>query len=65
MGTTRKNAKGFPIWLIQLKERNRGLVWNSTLAEVVGYMLCMLWQDNNAVLIMTTAYTPIETIETL
>jgi Transposase IS4 len=26
MGTTRKNAQGFPKWLIQLKEHNRGLI---------------------------------------
>ena len=55
-GTTRKNALGFPQWLIKLKEYNRGLVWNSTLAQVEGYTLCFLWQDNNAVLGMTTAF---------
>ena len=55
-GTTRKNALGIPQWLIKLKENNRGLVWNSTLAQVEGYTLCFLWQDNNAVLGMTTAF---------
>jgi len=55
-GTTRKNALGIPQWLIKLKEHNRGLVWNSTLAQIEGYTLCFLWQDNNAVLGMTTAF---------
>jgi Transposase IS4 len=35
------------------------------LAEVVGSTLCMLWQGINAVLIVTTAYSPNDTIETL
>jgi len=64
-GTTRKNASGIPSWLIELKEKNRSLVWNSTLAETVGYSLCFLWQDNNAVLGITTAYSLKETIEKL
>ena len=55
-GTTRKNAQGVPDWLIKLKQHNRGLVWNSTLAEVVDSTLCFLWQDNNAVLGLTTAH---------
>ena len=55
-GTTRKNAQGIPEWLLKLKEHNRGLVWNSMLAEVVDSTLCFLWQDNNAVLGLTTAH---------
>jgi Transposase IS4 len=65
IGITRKNAISFPKWLIQLKEYNRGLVQNSTLATVVDSTLCMLWQDNNAVLVMTTAFRPTDTIEKL
>jgi Transposase IS4 len=42
ISTTRKNAPGFPDWLIKLKEHNQGLVWNSTLAKINGYMLCFL-----------------------
>ena len=42
IGTTCKNALGFPSWLIKLKEHNQGLVWNSTLAEINGYTLCFL-----------------------
>jgi Transposase IS4 len=56
MGTTRKNATGIPTCLIDLKQHNRGLVWNSMLAEIVNLTLCFLWQDNNAVLGITTAY---------
>jgi hypothetical protein len=41
-GTTRKNAQGIPDWLIKLKQHNRGLVWNSTFAEVVDSTLCFL-----------------------
>jgi len=65
MGTTRKNAQGVPPWLVEMKNNNHGLVWNSTLGEVVGYTLCFLWQDNNAVLGITTAYRLNETVECL
>ena len=56
MGTTRKNAKGIPQQLITLKEYNRALVWNSCIGIIVNLVLCFLWQDNNAVLGVTTAY---------
>jgi Transposase IS4 len=55
-GTTRKNAQGIPEWLLKMKEHNRGLVWNSMLAQIVDSTLCFLWQDNNAVLGLTTAH---------
>jgi Transposase IS4 len=42
IGTTRKNAQGVSIWLIEMKNNNRGLVWNSTLAEIISYTLCFL-----------------------
>jgi hypothetical protein len=45
-----------PQTLINLKERNRGLIWNSTVAEIVNKVLCFLWQDNNTVLGITTAF---------
>lgn len=65
-GTTLKNAQGVPQWLIELKKHNQSLVWNSALAEVVESTLCFLWQDNNAVLGLTTAYRlKNETIERL
>ena len=56
MGTTRKNAKGIPQQLLDLKQYNRALVWNSCIGLVVCSVLCFLWQDNNAVLGITTAY---------
>ena len=56
MGTTRKNAKGIPQQLLDLKQHNRVLVWNSCIGLVVCSVLCFLWQDNNAVLGITTAY---------
>jgi hypothetical protein len=66
MGITRKNAQGVPPWLVEMKKNNRGLIWNSILGEVVGYTLCFLWQDNNAVLGITTAFClKNETIERL
>jgi hypothetical protein len=49
-GTTRKNTKGTPQWLLTLKEKNKELVWNSALGEVVEGVLIFLWQDNNAVI---------------
>jgi hypothetical protein len=55
-GTTRKNAAGVPEWLIELKNQNRMLIWDSAFAEVVGKALCFLWQDNNAVLGITTGF---------
>ena len=56
MGITRKNAKGIPQALINLKQHNRALIWNSCIGIVINSVLCFLWQDNNAVLGITTAY---------
>jgi hypothetical protein len=55
-GTARKNARGLPDELIELKKQNRALLWDSTVAKVVCGVLCFLWQDNNAVLGMSTAH---------
>jgi hypothetical protein len=62
MGTTRKNAQGMSPRLITMKKQNRGLVWNSGSGEVIENVLQFLWQDNNTVLAMTTAYSLDETI---
>jgi hypothetical protein len=35
--TTRKNIKGTPSWLLKLKEKNKELVWNFALGEVINY----------------------------
>ena len=56
MGTTRKNATGVPEAITKAKEENRLLVWNSIIAVVVDFCLCFVWQDNNAVISITTAY---------
>jgi hypothetical protein len=42
IGTICKNAQGIPEWLIKLKQHNQGLVWNSTLAEIVDSTLYFL-----------------------
>jgi hypothetical protein len=61
-GTTRKNALGFPMWLVKLKEqgksRGKAMEWGAMRAEVVEGVLCFAWQDNNTVLGITTAYSP-------
>jgi hypothetical protein len=62
MGTTRKNAHGMSPRLVAMKNQNRGLVWNSISGEVVENVLQFLWQDNNTVLAMTTAYSLDQTI---
>jgi hypothetical protein len=41
-GTTRKNAQEIPDWLIKLKQHNRGLIWNLTLAQIVDSTLYFL-----------------------
>jgi hypothetical protein len=55
-GTTRKNAVGFPPDLVKIKEHNRLYLWDSYVARVINNMLCFVWQDNNTVLGLTTAY---------
>jgi hypothetical protein len=42
-GITRKNTKGTPQWLLKLKEKNKELVWNSALGEVIDGVLIFLW----------------------
>ena len=60
MGTTRKNAAGIPDALLEVKntekKSRKQLVWNSVMAVIVSFCLCFLWQDNNAVIAITTAH---------
>jgi hypothetical protein len=60
MGTTRKNATGIPSELLEVKNADKTdhkqLLWNSTIARIVGECLVFLWQDNNAVIAITTAH---------
>ena len=56
-GTTWKNAKGVSKSLLAAKDNdNKLLVWNSVLAVILEFCLCFLWQDNNAVIVITTAH---------
>ena len=56
LGTTRKNTEGFPRVLIDAKNHNRLLQWGEHVSIQVGKALCFLWQDNNAVLGVTTTF---------
>jgi hypothetical protein len=65
-GIIRINSKGLPVWFLELKQKNREMIYNSALDKVIGGrteqecqagdlpkepdMLCFLWQDNNAVI---------------
>ena len=63
MGTTRPNALGFPLSLTQLKKAKKPLLNWGQLEEVITEGVgCFLWQDNNRVLAITTAYNPQDTI---
>ena len=56
-GTTRKNAEGVPKSLLAAKDDDsKLLVWNSVIAVILEFCLCFLWQDNNAVIVITTAH---------
>jgi hypothetical protein len=55
-GITRKNAAGFLPDLIRIKNHNRLYLWDSCVAHVVENVLYFMWQDNNAVLGLTTAH---------
>jgi hypothetical protein len=63
LGTTRKNAKGIPRPLLLAKDANQSLVWNSIITIQVGWALTFIWQDNNAVLGITTVFTIEERVE--
>ena len=43
-------------WKPKKGDQKPKLVWNSTIAEIDGYALVFIWQDNNTVLIITTAH---------
>jgi hypothetical protein len=50
-----------PRRLVELKKQNQTMIWNSASAEIVDDTECFVWQDNNVVLGMTTAYSIKET----
>jgi hypothetical protein len=65
MGITRKNAIEIPRRLVQLKKQNQTMIWNSASTEIIDDTECFVWQDNNAVFRMTTAYSITQTIPRL
>jgi hypothetical protein len=57
MGTTRATASGLPLGLSQLKQAKTSLVWGHLETAIANREVqCFLWQDNNRVLDITTAY---------
>jgi hypothetical protein len=77
-GTTRKNSKGIPQWMLELKQKNREFIWDSALGKVCGGrkpsqckegmdpkdpdVLVFLWQDNNSVIGKTPGSAPVSFI---
>ena len=54
-GTTRVDAQGFPPCLkIEKSEAKKVLPWGHLSGAVVENTCCLVWQDNNSVLFMTT-----------
>ena len=62
MGTTRATASGFPKELAQLKKSKEPLEWGYLKTAIVDRAQCFLWQDNNRVLGITTAYNLEDTV---
>ena len=56
LGTTRKKGDSFPSELRDAKDHNRLLQWGEDISIQVGNALCFLWQDNNAVIGITTSF---------
>jgi Transposase IS4 len=54
IGTTRKNARGIPKELLDMKEKKH--LWGSSYPMVVGEVLVTLWQDNAPLVFITTAH---------
>src|SRR5436190_18820724 len=65
-GTTRPTSKDFPSQLQQLrKDSSSSIPWGKTYAMVVDNVLCLVWQDNNLVLALSTVHYPTNVIERL
>jgi len=62
MGTTRATASGFPKELAQLKQIKKPLEWGYLETAITNGAQCFLWQDNNCVLGITTAYNLRDTV---
>ena len=50
MGTTRANASGLPLSLVQLKQAKESLKWGHLETATAEQAVCFLWQDNARVL---------------
>jgi hypothetical protein len=42
-GITRKNSKNIPKWLLDLKQKNKDLIWNSAVGIIIEGVLIFLW----------------------
>jgi hypothetical protein len=57
-GTIRKNSKGIPQWILNLKQKNREFVWNSAISSVCGgrklseYKEDELFRDSNILIFL-------------
>ena len=56
MGITQKNATDVLKWFIKFKNQNQMLIWDSAFTKMIEKALCFLWQNNNAVLGITTDF---------
>jgi hypothetical protein len=56
-GTTRKQG-GIPSQLIELKDNIKAIPWGSLYATEAQGVLCVAWQDNNIVLLLSTIHSP-------
>src|SRR6266487_7194993 len=62
MGTTRVKASGLPLIIKQLKHAKEPLKWGYLKTVTVDNILYFLWQNNNQVLGITTAYNLTDTV---
>jgi hypothetical protein len=62
MGTTRVKALGLPLIIRQLKYAKEPLKWEYLKTVTVDNILYFLWQDNNQVMGITTAYNLTDTV---
>jgi hypothetical protein len=56
-GTTRKSS-GIPSYLAELKDHIKSIPWGKLYASEAEGVLCLLWQDNNITLLLSTIHWP-------
>ena len=65
-GTTRVDTRGFPSCLkIEKSEARKALPWGHLSGAVVANTCCLVWQDNNSVLFMTSYHDITATVNRL